>query len=65
MGSSEQARSIEPTLDELLNDPVIQAVMRRDGVSRVDILGLVEWARLALDRRRRQATIAPAFPLQQ
>jgi hypothetical protein len=58
MSRTEPALWGEPRLDEVLNDPVVQAVMRRDGVSRVEILGLVEWARLELGRRRRQATIA-------
>jgi hypothetical protein len=31
----------EPTLDEMLDDPVIQAVMARDGVARDEIEDLV------------------------
>lgn len=34
----------EPTLEELLNDPIIHAMMRRDGVERADV-------ELALSRR--------------
>jgi hypothetical protein len=49
---------IEPSLEEMLNDTVVQAVMRRDGVERVEILGLVEWARLELGKRRRRSAIA-------
>lgn len=32
--------TFEPALDELLDDPVVQAVMDRDGVERDHILGL-------------------------
>ncbi|MFM7347362.1 MAG: hypothetical protein ACKO1J_18570 [Tagaea sp.] len=35
----------EPRLDELLGDPVVQAVMARDGVSRAELLACVEGAR--------------------
>jgi len=31
----------EPTLDEMLDDPVIQAVMTQDGVERQEIVDLV------------------------
>ena len=31
----------EPKLDELLDDPVLQTLMRRDGVTRFEILSLV------------------------
>jgi hypothetical protein len=30
----------EPSLDEMLDDPVVQAVMARDGVDRAAIVGL-------------------------
>ena len=53
-----ETESIEPSLDEMLNDVIVQAVMRRDGVNRVEILGLVEWARLELGKRHRRAAIA-------
>ncbi len=32
--------SVEPALDEMLDDPVVQAVMDRDGVERGHILDL-------------------------
>jgi hypothetical protein len=32
--------TFEPALDEVLDDPVVQAVMDRDGVAREDILDL-------------------------
>ena len=53
-----ETESIEPSLDEMLNDVIVQAVMRRDGVNRVEILGLVEWARLELGKRHRRNAIA-------
>jgi hypothetical protein len=31
----------EPALEELLDDPVMQTVMRRDGVTRLEILSLM------------------------
>ena len=48
---------VEPSVEEMLSDAVVQAVMRRDGVKRVEILGLVEWARLELGKRDRRAAI--------
>ncbi len=48
----------EPRVDEMLEDAVIKAVMRRDGVGRGELLGLIEWARIELGKRRRQSAIA-------
>ena len=48
----------EPRIDEMLEDAVVKAVMRRDGVGRSDLLGLIEWARIELGKRRRQSAIA-------
>ncbi len=31
----------EPTLEDLLNDPVTEAIMRRDGVSRASLQSLI------------------------
>jgi hypothetical protein len=53
-----QTEPLEPSVEEMLNDTVVQAVMRRDGIDRVEILGLVEWARLELGKRDRRAAIA-------
>jgi hypothetical protein len=53
-----QTEPLEPSLEEMLDDTVVQAVMRRDGVRRVEILGLIEWARLELGKRHRRAAIA-------
>jgi hypothetical protein len=33
--------SFEPALDEMLDDPVVRAVMDRDGIGREEILDLV------------------------
>lgn len=38
----------EPSLDELLCDPVLQGLLRSDGVSRADILTLQAMARRRL-----------------
>jgi hypothetical protein len=38
----------EPSIAELLDDPVLQLLMARDGVGRADILGVVDAARLRL-----------------
>jgi hypothetical protein len=48
----------EPRIDEMLEDAVVKAVMRRDRVGRGELLGLIEWARIELGKRRRQSAIA-------
>jgi hypothetical protein len=48
----------EPRIGEMLDDAVIKAVMQRDGVGRDELLGLIEWARIELGKRRRQSAIA-------
>jgi len=48
----------ELRIDEMLDDAVVKAVMRRDGVGRGELLGLIEWARIELGKRRRQSAIA-------
>ena len=48
----------EPRIDEMLEDAVVKAVMQRDGVGRGELLGLIEWARIELGKRRRQSAIA-------
>lgn len=40
----------EPTLEEMLDDPVIQAVMAQDGVERQEIVDLVAAIQSALCR---------------
>jgi hypothetical protein len=32
----------EPTLDELLAEPIVRLIMKRDGVSHVDLRGEIE-----------------------
>ena len=48
----------EPRIDEMLEDAVVKAMMQRDGVGRGELLGLIEWARIELGKRRRQSAIA-------
>lgn len=45
----------EPTLDEVLEDPIVRLVMRRDGVARRDVRQLVEHVRERRDERFRAA----------
>jgi hypothetical protein len=58
MDTSPNTPTTEPRIDEMLDDAVIKAVMQRDGVGRGELLGLIEWARIELGKRRRQNTIA-------
>ena len=58
MDSTPSTPTNEPRIDEMLNDAVIKAVMQRDGVGRGELLGLIEWARIELGKRRRQSAIA-------
>jgi hypothetical protein len=50
----------EPSLDELLSDPIALALRRSDGVTRREIEALLAQARQALPPRLRP--IAPAAP---
>jgi hypothetical protein len=56
--TSPNTSTTEPRIDEMLDDAVVKAVMQRDGVGRGELLGLIEWARIELGKRRRQNTIA-------
>jgi len=58
MGTTSNMRTSEPQLEDLLDDAVVKAVMQRDGVGRGELLGLIEWARIELGKRRRQTVIA-------
>ncbi len=40
--TSRKCRDYEPTLTEVLDDPMVQAVMARDGVDRTEIEGLAK-----------------------
>jgi hypothetical protein len=50
---------VEPTLHEALDDPVIQALMRRDGVTRDEVVNLAVAARA---RMRAADTVIALFP---
>jgi hypothetical protein len=50
----------EPTIHELLNDPVIEAIMARDGVVREDLILLIEEVRVRLERRNAVRELADA-----
>lgn len=58
MGTKAGQQITEPRINEMLEDSVVKAVMQRDDVGRAELLGLVEWARIELGKRRRQAAIA-------
>jgi len=58
MDTSSRTAGGEPRIEEMLDDAVVKAVMQRDGVGRAELLGLVEWARIELGKRQRQATIS-------
>ncbi len=57
METRSNTRADEPRIDEMLEDAVVKAVMKRDGVGRGELLGLIEWARIELGKRRRQNAI--------
>jgi hypothetical protein len=42
----------EPTIDELLSDPIARLLRQRDGIAVDDVLATVEQAREALRHRR-------------
>jgi hypothetical protein len=50
----------EPTIQELLDDPVIEAVMARDGVARADLVLLIDDVRVRLERRKVVRELADA-----
>jgi hypothetical protein len=58
MDTTSNTPTNEPRIDEMLDDAVVRAVMQRDGVGRGELLGLIEWARIELGKRRRQSAIA-------
>ena len=45
----------EPSLEELLSDPIFECLMRRDGLTREDVLRAVEAGRRGLYRERSSA----------
>lgn len=47
----------EPSLEEMLLDPVVESVLRRDGLTREDVKAVMEAARLRVGSRgEREAT---------
>lgn len=46
----------EPELGDMLADPVIELVMRRDGLTRDDVEAVMREARRRIDRRVRRAS---------
>jgi hypothetical protein len=50
---------MEPTLSELLDDPLIRALMRSDGVDRASLESLMARTAAALDRLNAFASAAP------
>jgi hypothetical protein len=50
----------EPTIRELLDDPVIEAIMARDGVARTDLVHLIDEVRGRLARREAVREFADA-----
>jgi hypothetical protein len=50
----------EPTIRELLDDPVIEAIMARDGVARADLVHLIDEVRGRLTRREAGRELADA-----
>jgi hypothetical protein len=44
----------EPKLDDLLNDPILDGILRRDGLTRDDLLRVIEQARHTLGRVSRE-----------
>ncbi len=45
----------EPTVDELLSDPIAQLIMRYDGIDENDVRDVMEKARLRLRAHQRAA----------
>ncbi|UXN57781.1 hypothetical protein [Phyllobacterium zundukense] len=44
--------NVEPTLDELLSEPIIRLVMMRDGIDITDVRAMMEQAKFRLNRGR-------------
>lgn len=40
-----QRRRLEPSISEVMSDPIIQAVMRRDGIAMAELWQVIEAAR--------------------
>jgi hypothetical protein len=48
-------RGQEPLLEEMLADPVVKLVLRRDGLTRDDVIGVMREARRHIGCRERRA----------
>jgi hypothetical protein len=49
--------NIEPTLEELLSEPIIRLVMMRDGIDIADARAMMERAKYRLDLARLPASV--------
>ena len=47
----------EPTLDELLYDPIVELLMRRDRISRQEILRVIQRARQCLESANAESEV--------
>ena len=52
--------NIEPTLDELLGEPIIRLVMMRDGIDIADARAMMEQAKYRLNLGRLPASVRQA-----
>lgn len=50
---------VEPALEEILSDPIVRLVMRRDHIARADVLAAVYAARARLGLAAAQAEAVP------
>jgi hypothetical protein len=50
---------VEPALEEILSDPIVRLVMRRDRIARADVLAAVYAARARLGLSAAQAEAVP------
>ena len=48
----------EPALEDLLSDPIIDVVLRRDGLARCDVWRAVDLARQRLDPETQESSAA-------
>jgi hypothetical protein len=52
-------KNIEPSVEDLLADPIARLLMTRDGVRPREVLAIVDRARMALRQRPFEAAGAP------
>jgi len=58
MSSSQDWMAGEPALEDLLSDPILDVVLRRDGLTRRDVWQAVELARERLGQRIQEPSAA-------